>query len=67
MNEYYKLLVQFQTGEKITYHRLLRLPGVTAELVNNAEKQGYIQRATPTDDGDVRYMITQKGKEKRDN
>lgn len=66
MNEYYKLLIQFSTGEVVTRSRLLHLNGVTASLVDDAEKQGYIQKTSPNDIGDIRYIITLKGKEKRD-
>lgn len=66
MNEFYKILVMFHPGEKITHARLLKIVGVTEELISRAEKLGYIQKTTPTDDGEIRYIITRNGIEKRD-
>jgi len=36
------------------------------ELINEALEHGFIIETTPTYDGDIRYMITEKGIEKRD-
>lgn len=66
MNEFYKILVMFHSGEKITYTRLLKIAGVTEELISRAENLGYIQKTSPADDGEIRYVITKKGIEKRD-
>lgn len=66
MNEFYKILVMFHSGEKITHTRLLKIAGVTEELINRTEKLGYIQKTIPTDDGEIRYVITRNGIEKRD-
>lgn len=66
MNEYYKLLIQFGTGTPVTRTRLLKLPMVTETLIDSAEANGYICRIKPTDVGEIRYVITESGKEKRD-
>ena len=66
MNEFYKILVMFHSGEKITHTRLLKIAGVTEELISRAEKFGYIQKTIPTDDDEIRYVITRSGIEKRD-
>ena len=65
-NKYYKLLVMFQTGEKITRHRLLRLQSVTEQLIDEALDNGYIVITTPTSDNEERYVITELGKQIRD-
>ena len=67
MNEFYKLLVYFHEGEKITRASLLHKPFVTAELVTSALELKYIVETTSTEDGATRYMITELGKQKRDN
>ena len=66
MNEFYKILVMFHSGEKIPHTRLLKIAGVTEELISQTEKLGYIQKTIPTDDGEIRYVITRNGIEKRD-
>lgn len=67
MNEFYKILVMFQRGEKITRSRLLRLNGVTAELLDSCIEQGLLLEFDKTDLGDIRYVITEKGISIRDN
>ena len=65
-NKYYKLLVHFQRNEKIMRKRLLRINGITEELIDTALEHEYIIVTTPTIDGDIRYMITENGIRKRD-
>ena len=66
MNEFYKLLVMFQTGERVTRHRLLRISDISAVLIDKAVELGYIEIFSHTDDGDPIYIITPEGKQKRD-
>lgn len=63
MNKFYKLLIMFQTGERVTRKRLLKI--VSSELIDEAQENGYIA-LLKNDDGEIVYMITSKGKEKRD-
>lgn len=67
MNVYYKLLVLFQRGEKCARNYLLGRPSITEQLVDEAVKLGYIQEVDKTDIGEIRYMITKAGINKRDN
>ena len=67
MNEFYKILVMFQRGEKITRSRLLRLNGVTTELLDSCIEQSLLLEFDKTDLGDIRYVITEKGISIRDN
>ena len=63
---YYKILIMFQRGEKITQKRLLKLNGVTAGLLDECLKLGLLVEADKTDIGDIRYTITEKGIDVRD-
>lgn len=63
---YYKILIMFRRGEKITKKRLLKLNGVTAELLDECLKLGLLVEADKTDVGDIRYTITEKGMDVRD-
>ncbi len=63
---YYKILIMFQRGEKITRIRLLKLNGVTAELLDECLKLGLLVESDETDVGDIRYTITEKGIDVRD-
>ena len=67
MNEFYKLLVYFNRGEKITRSFLLRKTLITPDLIDMAVQLKYIVETTPSVDGDIRYVITDKGVQKRDN
>lgn len=67
MNRFYKILVMFQIGEKVTRNRLLRLNGVTAEFLDECVDQGLLIEIDKTDIGEIRYMITEKGIAVRDN
>ena len=66
MNTYYKLLIYFQNGEKISRSFLLRKPNITAELIEDALTEGYIVKASNCESDGIKYIITQKGIEKRD-
>lgn len=61
MNQFYKILIMFKRGEKVTKKRLLRLPGVTLELLNECIKQGLVWEIDKTDIEEPRYIITEKG------
>lgn len=67
MNNYYKLLIYFKRGERITKKYLLGRPGISEELIYEAEKLGYIQEVDKTDLNEPRYRITEIGIQKRDN
>ena len=66
-NEFYKLLLYFRRGEKITRTFLLHKPFITADLIDRAVKLKYIAITTPSATGDTRYTITESGIQKRDN
>lgn len=66
-NEFYKILIMFNRGEKVTGNRLLRLNGVTVELLDECVEQGFLIEVDKTDIGEIRYMITEKGIAVRDN
>lgn len=53
--------------KKITKKYLLGRPGISEELLCEAEKLGLIQEIDKTDTNEVRYRITESGIEKRDN
>lgn len=65
MNEFYKLLIYFKRGEMITRFFLLRKPGVTEELIDEALRNGYIVESYNYDK-EIRYTITARGIDKRD-
>ena len=67
MNNYYKLLIYFKRGERITKKYLLGRPGISEELISEAEKLGYIQEADRTELNELRFSITELGIQKRDN
>ena len=66
--DYYKLLVMFHENEKITRKRLLRMEnqGIDEALIDSALELGLIE-ADMNDINEIRYRITDKGKEIRDN
>ena len=64
--QYYKILIMFKRGEKITQKRLLKLNGVTTELLDECLKLGLLVETDKTDVGDIRYTITEKGMDVRD-
>ena len=59
MGKYYKLLIKFSHGEKVTRKALLRS--------NDALDLGLIWEADTTDINEERYVITNKGEQVRDN
>lgn len=65
-NKFYKLLVLFQTNEIITRKRLLRVEGITEDLIDEAVTLRYLIEFDTNDIGDIRYIITDIGKQKRD-
>ena len=65
-NKFYKLLVLFQTNEIITRKRLLRISGVTESLIDEAVTLHYLRKFDINDIGDIRYIITDIGQQKRD-
>lgn len=67
MNRFYRILVMFKRGELITRNRLLRLNGVTEDLLDECVEQGLLIEIDKTDIGEIRYMITEKGIAVRDN
>lgn len=67
MNKFYKILIMFKRGELVTRSRLLRLNGVTENLLNECVEQGLLIEVDKTDIGEIRYMITEKGIAVRDN
>ena len=64
-SDFFKLLVQFSAGKPVTRKRLLRISGITPELIQEALEKGYIVETTPSDIGEVRYLITEKGRQLR--
>lgn len=67
MNKFYKVLVMFKIGEKVTRNRLLRLNGVTSELLDECVELDLLIAVDKTDMNEIRYMITEKGIAVRDN
>jgi DNA-binding MarR family transcriptional regulator len=62
--KYYRvLIIMFQSGEIIKRKRLLGLRDVTENLIDEIEERGLIERTTPSDIGEIRYVITEKGKQ----
>ena len=61
MDKFYKLLIIFSFGVPITRKRLLRIQGVTPNLIQEALDNEYIIETSPSDIGEVRYLITNKG------
>ena len=66
-NNYYKVLVMFQEGERVTRNRLLKLAVVTVELLDECVEQGLLLEVDKTDIGEIRYIITETGIAVRDN
>ena len=49
MDKFYKLLVNFSFGEPITRKRLLRIQGVTSNLIQEALDNEYIIETSASD------------------
>ena len=64
MDELYKLLINFSFGIPITRKRLLQIQGITSDLIKRALDDGCIVETTPSDIGEIRYLITTKGQKR---
>ena len=67
MGKYYKLLIKFSHGEKVTRKALLRSKVIDEQLIDDALDLGLIWEADTTDINEERYVITNKGEQVRDN
>lgn len=67
MGKYYKLLIRFRHGEKATRKALLRSKVIDEQLIDDALDLGLIREADKSDINEVRYVITNKGEQVRDN
>ena len=65
MNRFYKMLIYFGRGEKISRRFLLRKPDITEDLIEEAINEGYI-REIHNDNDEIQYVITSEGITKRD-
>ena len=65
MNKFYKLLIYFRRGERISISFLLRKPDITEDLIEEAINEGYI-REIHNDNDEIQYVITVEGIRKRD-
>lgn len=67
MGKYYKLLIKFSHGEKVTRKALLRSKVIDEQLIDDALDLGLIREADTTDINEERHVITNKGEQVRDN
>ena len=65
MNRFYKMLIYFGRGERISRRFLLRKPDITEDLIEEAINEGYI-REIHNDNDEIQYVITVEGIRKRD-
>ena len=65
MNRFYKMLIYFGRGEKISRRFLLRKPDITEDLIEEAINEGYI-REMHNENDEIQYVITVEGIRKRD-
>ena len=65
MNRFYKLLIYFGRGERISRRFLLRKPDITEDLIEEAINEGYI-REIHNENDEIQYVITVEGIRKRD-
>ena len=65
MNRFYKMLIYFGRGERISRSFLLRKPDITEDLIEEAINEGYI-REIHNDNDEIQYIITSEGIRKRD-
>lgn len=65
MNRFYKMLIYFGRGERISRRFLLRKPDITEDLIEEAINKGYI-REIHNDNDEIQYVITVEGIRKRD-
>ena len=64
MDELYRLLINFSFGVPITRKRLLKIQGITPTLIQKALDDGYVIETSPSDIGEIRYLITIKGQKR---
>ena len=67
MGKYYKLLIKVSRGEKVTRKALLRSKVIDEQLIDDALDLGLIRETDKSDINEVRYVITNKGEQVRDN
>lgn len=65
MNRFYKMLIYFGRGERISRRFLLRKPDITEDLIEEAINEGYI-REIHNENDEIQYVITVEGIKKRD-
>ena len=65
MNRFYKMLIYFGRGERISRRFLLRKPDITEDLIEEAINEGYI-REIHNENDEIQYVITVEGIRKRD-
>ena len=65
MNKFYKLLIYFGRGERISRRFLLRKPDTTEDLIEEAINEGYI-REMHNENDEIQYVITVEGIRKRE-
>lgn len=67
MGKYYKLLIKFSHGEKVTRNALLRSKGIDEQLIDDALDLDLIRETDKSNMNEERYVITNKGEQVRDN
>ena len=67
MGKYYKLLIKFSHGKKVTRKALLRSKLVDEQLIDDAWNLDLIRETDKSDINEERYVITNKGEQVRDN
>ena len=65
MNKFYKMLIYFGRGERISRRFLLRKPDITEDLIEEAINEGYL-REIHNENDEIQYVITVEGIRKRD-
>ena len=67
MGKYYKLLIKFSRGDKVTRNALLRSKVIDEQLIDDALDLDLIRETVKSDINEERYIITNKGEQVRDN
>ena len=67
MGKYYKLLIKFSHGEKVTRNALLRSKVIDEQLIDDALDLDLIRETDKSDMNEERCVITNKGEQVRDN
>lgn len=67
MGKYYKLLIKFSHGEKVTRNALLRSKVIDEQLIDDALDLNLIRETDKSNMNEERYVITNKGEQVRDN